>query len=455
MIIIDAVDYLLLPFYIFIFYRIIIKIKKKYYQDSPLRKYLVYGFWAKIFASISFALLTQYYYNGGDSFMYYIGGSDFKETILKDFPQNLHFLFSPAQEFEQYYEMTFDKPYIYGYLGAPSNLMGAKFVAFFSFFSFNKYLIISLWFGLLSFSGFWQCFKILAEKYPLLRKPIAISFLFFPSVLFWGSGIMKDTLCIGFLGWLFFSAYKFFIKKEYTLKLLLTFVGSLYFIGVLKVYILIAFLPFLLLWILLERVKTIVNPALRVVILPVIFIIAAGSFYINKEVLSGILGEYAFENFTQTVKTSRELYERTTTSEGALINAGEIDPTLPGIIKAVPSSLFTALFRPFIWESKKLVTVFSALENMLILLFSLYVLFKTRVFGFFLRVFQNNLLFFFFFFSIVFATAIGLTCYNFGTLVRYKIPCMPFYLSSLIIILHLFKLNKLNRANVIEIKIES
>jgi hypothetical protein len=37
-------------------------------------------------------------------------------------------------------------------------------------------------------------------------------------------------------------------------------------------------------------------------------------------------------------------------------------------------------------------------------------------------------------FSIIFAFSVGFTSYNFGTLVRYKIPLMPFYYIALFIL---------------------
>jgi hypothetical protein len=40
-------------------------------------------------------------------------------------------------------------------------------------------------------------------------------------------------------------------------------------------------------------------------------------------------------------------------------------------------------------------------------------------------------------FSITFAFSVGLTTSNFGALVRYKIPSIPFFLSSLIILYNL------------------
>ena len=37
-------------------------------------------------------------------------------------------------------------------------------------------------------------------------------------------------------------------------------------------------------------------------------------------------------------------------------------------------------------------------------------------------------------FTLIFAFAVGISSYNFGTLTRYKIPCMPFYGAALILI---------------------
>ena len=54
-------------------------------------------------------------------------------------------------------------------------------------------------------------------------------------------------------------------------------------------------------------------------------------------------------------------------------------------------------------------------------------------------IFQNHLLTFSFFFSILFAYSVGLTTSNFGALVRYKIPCIPFFIATLFIMKHLKK----------------
>jgi hypothetical protein len=68
------------------------------------------------------------------------------------------------------------------------------------------------------------------------------------------------------------------------------------------------------------------------------------------------------------------------------------------------------------------------------MLFTLFVLIKARPMLFFKTIFTNPMVTCCFFYSILFALFIGTTTLNFGTLVRYKIPCMPFYIIALILI---------------------
>jgi hypothetical protein len=97
------------------------------------------------------------------------------------------------------------------------------------------------------------------------------------------------------------------------------------------------------------------------------------------------------------------------------------------------------LFRPFIWDARNPVMVLSGLENLFMLLFTIYIVIKVKITTLLKSLFSNPLLIFSFLFAIFFAFSVGLTTSNYGALVRLKIPCMPFYLISLFI---LFDLNK-------------
>jgi len=76
--------------------------------------------------------------------------------------------------------------------------------------------------------------------------------------------------------------------------------------------------------------------------------------------------------------------------------------------------------------------LFSGLENLILLLLSFYIIWKNKS-SFFKRIFNDSLIVFCLTFSIVMAFAIAISTTNYGALVRFKIPILPFYLLFLII----------------------
>jgi hypothetical protein len=78
--------------------------------------------------------------------------------------------------------------------------------------------------------------------------------------------------------------------------------------------------------------------------------------------------------------------------------------------------------------------VLSALESLFFLYLTVSAVFGTGLKKTFAIVSNHPIVAASLVFSITFAFAIGVSTSNFGTLVRYKIPIMPFYLISLYVI---------------------
>ncbi len=72
----------------------------------------------------------------------------------------------------------------------------------------------------------------------------------------------------------------------------------------------------------------------------------------------------------------------------------------------------------------------SALESVVLLLFTLVVVYRIRFRV--ARIMRKPTILFCLIFSIMFAFAVGVSTFNFGTLTRYKIPLMPFYALALV-----------------------
>ena len=112
----------------------------------------------------------------------------------------------------------------------------------------------------------------------------------------------------------------------------------------------------------------------------------------------------------------------------------QFNGSFTGLIKLAPVAIATTFFRPFIWESHKVSQLMASLESLILMFFTLFIIFKSGVKMLIKLVLTDPLTMYCFFFSIVFALFVGASTLNFGTLVRYKIPCLPFYAISLFLI---------------------
>ena len=431
MTLLNSIDFLLCPIYI-ILITLIMKWYSKHFVPKKLSSIFIKAFFFKIFFCIAFVLFSAFL-APGDTEMYYTAGIDFKKITLEN-TDNLRFITSPAAEFGEYYEAKGFRQENYGYINAPSNMAAIKFVALFSIFSFNSYIVISLFFGALSFLGLWYMFMVFFKLYPQLYKPVFLCFFCIPSVLFWGSGILKDTLCIFFLGIGFYCAFKFVIEKQQQVIYIVVALLSFFFLYTLKSYIAVAFLSSFFIWYLHRYFQHEGNTFKKIAIMGSIFVVVLG-YLLTGNFTKSII-ETGAENMAENMMETQKLYMRYTPDDGALLDYGEITPTLAGVLAVIPKALVASLFRPFLWEAKKATSLIAALEGTALFLLTCYVFLRRGPVKPIKIILTESTVFFCFLFSIVFAIAIGLNCFNFGTLVRYKIPCLPFYLVSMILILN-------------------
>jgi len=101
--------------------------------------------------------------------------------------------------------------------------------------------------------------------------------------------------------------------------------------------------------------------------------------------------------------------------------------------KLAPQAIVVALFRPFLWESRNPTMLLSAIEATYFIVLTIRIFFRVGVGKTLRAIVSSPVLTLCFVFSLIFAISVGISSGNFGTLVRYKIPLMPFYLAGLYI----------------------
>ena len=429
--IIDWIDILLVPAYFFIFLLILTYIKKKNPQNILIQKYLIKGFIFKVACAIFYALLIHFYYGFGDSLTY------FKDAIYLK-----HLISTGAENFGilfQDYKYIRETHGILGGGGTPGVTV-EKVALLLSYISFSRYLVTTLFFTAFAYSGMFKMLETFHDIMPGWHKRIALLILFFPSISVFGSGVLKDTLCMASLGWLLYCSQQLFVKKHYKLKYIFIFVLCVTVISVIKIYILAAFIVPYILYLLILLVKKIQSGFIRHIVLPALLIILTVLYIFFARGIDEKLGYYSVDKLFDNIKEQSASYLTSENADNeATFDLGTFDPTISGFIMKMPAGMAAAIYRPFIWEAKKFIIVFSALESLFLIWLTLYVLYKTGIRRFVAGIFNNPFTFLCISYALLLGALIGLSTYNFGTLARYRIPLIPFYTMGLLNILYCYQ----------------
>jgi hypothetical protein len=428
----SILDYALLPFFLGFIYLIAYRIREKSYtKKHPLRPYFIPALTIKIFGAIFIGMIYGYYYKSGDTYYFFNHGqvinSAFDESFEKWFNLILHI---PEANDGKYYDYISRMEW---YSDLPSYTV-CSITAFISMFTLNTYMPATVLFAFISFSGVWALFKTFASLYPTLIRPMAIAILFIPSVFVWGSGIFKDTICIFGLGWLTYGTFRFMVQRDFSFGNILLSVLSFILIAKVKLYILLGFVPALLMWIFFNYSQGIKNKS-RKLLMKFIFLsgITAGFLFFMLQ-FGNELGKFSLERVAQTSYITRGYIFWISGDEGSTYSLGDFPPTISGMLSKFPAAVNVTLFRPYLWEAKKIIVALSSIEAIIFLFLTLKVIFVVGPVKTWKTISNNPTIQFCLIFSLIFAFAVGISSYNFGTLSRYKIPCLPFYILALVLI---------------------
>jgi len=439
-------DFALLPFYIAIVYFFALRIcNRKYPPRHPWRRYFLAGFFLKIFGAVFIGLVYEYYYKGGDTSAYFYHANVINQSLSDSVIKWINLLFRIPDVNDMDYYKYINQMMWYR---STSAYMISSITAFLNVFTFNTFLPTSILFAALSFSGNWAMFRTFAEQYPKLTKYIAIAVLFIPSTFVWGSGIFKDTVCLSALGWLTFASFRILIRKQRKLRYFVISALCFYVLAVVKIYIVLVYVPALILWILTTYSQVIRNSFVRSVLKLSVYAVIVVGFILVSKAFAKELGQYSLEKIAQTSNITRGyIYwvstQGTPGEEGSAYSLGDFDPTPAGMLVKFPQAVNVTLFRPYPWESRKPMVFLNSIEAFLFLFFTLKLLVSVGVGNCIRAVRKNANVQFFLVFTLIFAFAVGISSYNFGALSRYRIPCLPFYALTLVTIYYQYKpLNK-------------
>lgn len=424
-------DFIVTPIVIIIVYAVAFAIRSRVTDDIN-RVYFIPALTVKIIGALAVGFIYQFYYDGGDTFNYHTHGSRHIWEAFMDSPEmGIRLLFNDGKNYEDVYAYASK----IAFFSDPTSYAVVKISAMFDLLTFSTYSATAILFSVFSFVGMWMFFLTFYERYPQLHRWLAIAAFFIPSVFFWGSGLLKDTITLGALGIATYQISMIFINREKSLVRWLQLALSFYLLYTIKLYILLTFLPAAILWVFLANLQSIRSLVIKFMAFPFVICTALALAYFAALTAGQDNEKYALASLGKTAQvTAYDIRYWTGRDAGSGYTLGELDGTFGSMLRLAPQAINVTLFRPYLWEVNNSLMFMSALESFLLLILCLFTLIKKNI-----RLFLaagNPEIFFSIIFSLTFAFAVGVSTFNFGTLVRYKIPSLPFFLVAIVVMLY-------------------
>ncbi len=440
----SANDFIFFPL-CFLLMFFIIKNRAKRNKDPRIQMLYFRAFYFKIICVFAFTLLTEFYFKGGDTSLYYQATKDLRAAVA-DNPDNLWVALSSQKLtyksplFDFFYYDGYAHDITYNYMFSAANFMSPKLALLPSYLFGNSYLCLNMMFAFFALGGTIRLFKTFYHFYPKLYREIALACLFLPSVCYWSSGLLKDPICLGAVGYITYAFLNLFVKKQKYIISIAWIIACgllLYFI---KIYILLVLVLSLLVWQFAEFNKLIENKTLRSIFAIMTF---AGSVAVSILMLNYFTSmeagqQYQLDKIMGQAEHQREMYALVAQQAPGSDSHFKINTSNPVIM--VLEGISATFYRPFIWEINSPIMLLAAFESSIFLFLTLFLMYRKGVKNFFKLSFSEPRILMCFVFAFVFAIAVGISSANFGALSRYKIPCMPFYLVMLMLLYQKTKL---------------
>lgn len=381
----------------------------RYARRSPLSGIYWPALALKLAAGLALGWVYFYHYEAGDTLAYHHDASIASELAFVNISGYLDFIINPGSGAVD--SLIF--------ANQPRALLMSKVISVVYVFAFRNYWLSSLFFSFFSFAGMWFLANCMVVRFNLHKTAVAAALLFFPSIVFWSSGILKESVMMGALGFVVYSYLKLSQKIRLVPGLLC--LGSILLIWFLKYYYAAAIAAILLS---LSGTILIASPcilqkrkgiATGVFIALLISTISIASF-LHPNLAFNRIFDVLIENYRTFIAISRP---------GSFADLGDLSPNWQSLLGVFPNAVASGIFRPFVWEACYFPAYLSGIENLFIAAISAIALTRLKT------VFRSPYYLFIaacLVFVLAMAFFLTVSTPNFGSLARYKIGFMPFYL---------------------------
>lgn len=392
----------------------------KFFQAEGItKKSSVALFNLKVLAGLVLALIYTFYYTdkaSADIYKYFLDGEIIYNLLSTDPLAYFQIIFGINTDSTNIQEVLDTTKYWYKPYSSPfynDNRTIIRFNALAHVVSFGSIGVHTVIMAFLSFTGLLAMYKFARQRLAGKEKELILAIFLLPSVIFWGSGVLKEGLLLFSLG---ISLYLWdkLLRDKFKLKRFLFFILGILLLCISKIYILMALLiPMIAYtWVSLTGGKQVLIKYLATAC-TFVFLGLNLNWFVPELDLVAILIEKQKDFVNLAIASNAQSY----------YNIPILEENLLGFLKAGPLAFLNVLTRPHIFEAENPMMMAAALENLLILLvIVLCIIFSKKGTG------ERNFLFFCISFVVVLFILVGMITPILGAVVRYKIPGLPFLL---------------------------
>ncbi|MBL0309759.1 MAG: hypothetical protein IPP77_08830 [Bacteroidetes bacterium] len=425
----ETIDFLLLPLYLGLFYLIAFQIRKRNAHDPVYQRNFIRGLNYKMGGALGFSFIYIFYYGNGDAMSFYNAMKPLSKLAFSQPDRYFSFMTSWNELYPPECAYQANRMVVAYILRGTASLTVIRLGSIISILSLNSFIVCNIMFGFVSYLFVWRAFRLFVSLYPKLEKDFVIAFLMVPSVVFWGSGVGKDSIMLGSIMLFFCTYYDLVIRKRKIIRNLFMLMIVVYIISQIRGFLVYTIAPGLLLMTAVYYRNLFKSAVVRFVALPVFIGIGLVGSLVFVERFGNMVESYSMESLQKKAEGFHSWH--TTLGEtqgGSFYSLGDdVDYSVAGIMRKAPLALAITLFGPFVWQIKNVVMLVSGIESLIFLYYFSTVFINIRVYRAFSVLSKDHIVMFCILFIVAIGIAVGMTSFNYGALVRYKIPILPFF----------------------------
>ena len=494
---------ILLSFFYTVFFLLLIQRLSFFKNNIVSVKYIQLAFLLKIGFGVLLIEIYSFFYTDrttADAFKYFDDARVIYDALFIHPSHYFRMVFgihTDANDLFPYYQKMYSWYLSDDYTVYNDSRSVIRFNALVYPFSFGRHIVHMIFMCFISLCGLMALFKVFSQSFHKAWMSLYLAVFLVPSVLFWGSGVLKEGLILFAVGYLVYYFFQL-IQNPFKLKYAIFFLLFFLLLVAVKFHVLVSLIPgfIIVFWQHKSANTNIFWKAAMTMIL--LFLLSIGvsltsfkhspfrmlvekqedfinlakggyyfqnhkynpdTFYVPQKNANWLLQSndsekwsfreglqfYAWKNknITDTLlvpasdSSSYRLIMQLD-SAGSKIQIAKIKPTAWSVLSNVPQSLFNVFFRPLIFESNNLLSMMAGFENLMFFVFLLLsiVFFKMP------RKHEQIIFVFCASFVLILFSIIGMTTPVLGAIVRYKIPALPFLCVLFMFMIDAEKLDK-------------